>query len=68
MKHQGLEDLLYVLTQTGGYVDGAEVVLVYFVWNKLIGYPGFIKQTGYVGFSYFSFIAGMPVNFPILLL
>ena len=66
MKHQSLEDLFYVLAQTGGNVNSAEVILVYFVWNKLVCYLGLIKQTGYVGFSYF--IAGMPVNFPILLL
>lgn len=33
----------------------AEVILVYFVWNKLVCYLGLIKQTGYVGFSYFLF-------------
>ena len=55
MKHQSLEDLFYVLAQTGRHVNGAEVILVYLVWNELVCYLGFVKQTGYVGFSYFFF-------------
>ena len=68
MKHQSLEDLFYVLAQTGRHVNGAEVILVYLVWNELVCYLGFVKRRATLVLAIFSFITDTPVNSPTLLL
>ena len=39
-----LEHAVDVLAQTGGYMYGAQIVLIHLVGNEFIGYLGFVEQ------------------------
>ena len=55
MKHQGFEHLFDVLAQALGYMRGAEVVFIHFVWDEFVFYLCLVQQTGYIGLVYFFF-------------
>ena len=43
MEHQGLEDTVDVLAQTGCYMYGTQIVFVHLVGDQLVVHLGFVE-------------------------